>query len=101
MMSGLGISFQPPAEAVARMMMVADPNPGAGEDIPMLKNPALLAAVFASADPHFAQPNNGDPMDLSNGRLDPATFDTTITPGAQGMTITKEVEWAKFFMLES
>lgn len=101
MMSGLGITFEPPAGAVMQMMMTADPNPGSGEDIPMLKNAALLAAVFASADPHFAQPHNGDPMDLSNGRLDPATFDTTITPGAQGMAITKEVEWSKFFMLAS
>ncbi|MEE8421316.1 MAG: hypothetical protein V3S31_00915, partial [Dehalococcoidia bacterium] len=99
MMSGLGITFSPPAEAMMQMMATADPNPGSGEDIPMLKNPALLAAVFASADPHFAQPNNGDPLDLSNGRLDPSTFDTTITPGAQGMTILKEAEWAKLFLL--
>ena len=99
MMSGLGITFAPPAEAVMQMMATADPNPGSGEDVPMIKNAALLTAVFASADPHFAQPNNGDPMDLSNGRLDPATFDTTITPGAQGMTIIKEAEWAKLFLL--
>lgn len=99
MMSGLGLTFAPPAEAVMQMMATADPNPGSGEDVPMIKNAALLTAVFASADPHYAQPNNGDPMDLSNGRLDPATFDTTITPGAQGMTIIKEAEWAKLFLL--
>ncbi len=99
MMSGLGITFEPPAEAVAQMMATADPHPGVGEDVPMLKNPALLSAVFAGADPHFAAPHNGDPMDLANGRFDPDTFDTTITPGAQGMLMTKETEWAKLFLL--
>ena len=101
MMSGLGLTFEPPAEAIAAMIGMADARPGEGEDVPALKNPVLLAAVFASADPHFAAPHNGDPLDLANGRLDPATFDRTITPAAQAMLMTKAAEWAKFFFTES
>ena len=96
-MSGLGLTFAPPMEAVMGMVAAVDQGPADGEHVVVPGNPALLRAVFASGDPAFVQGFNGDPNDLSNFRWDPATIDQTITPQAQAQTIIKELEWSKFF----
>lgn len=97
MMSGLGVTFEPPVEAVQAMVQMVDQGPEDGEHVVMPKNAALLRAVFAGGDAQFVAAPNGDPTDLSNYRWDPAKMDTTLTPSAQAQAIIKEVEWAKFF----
>ena len=97
MMSGLGVAFQPPMEAVMGMAAMVDQGPADGEHVMMPANAALLRAVYAGGDPQFIAPFNGDPMDLSNFRWDPEKMDTRLTPAAQAQTIIKEIEWAKFF----
>lgn len=97
MMSGLGIPFAPPMDAVMAMVQAVDQGPQAGEHVTLPVNPALLRAVFAGGNPQFVNAFNGNPGDLNNYRWDPAKMDTTLTPAAQAQTIIKEVEWAKFF----
>ena len=97
MMSGLGVPFMPPMEAVMGMVQAVDQGPEAGEHVMLPANPALLQAVYASGHPQFVNAFNGDPGDLTNYRWDPTSLDTTITPSAQAQTIIKEIEWAKFF----
>ncbi len=97
MMSGLGVTFQPPMEAVMGMAAMIDQGPEDGEHVMMPANAALLRAVYAGGDPQFIAAFNGDPMDLSNFRWDPEKMDTRLTPAAQAQTIIKEIEWAKFF----
>lgn len=97
MMSGLGVSFQPPMEAVMGMVDMVDQGPEDGEHVMIPANAALLRAVYAGGDPQFVAAFNGDPMDLSNFRWDPEKMDARLTPSAQAQTIIKELEWAKFF----
>lgn len=97
MMSGLGVRFEPPPEAVMGMVAAVDKGPESGEHVLMPQNAALLRAVFASGDPALTRPFNGNPSDLSNFNWDVAKMDTAITPSAQAQTVIKEVEWAKFF----
>lgn len=97
MMSGLGIPFAPHMPDVRAMVQAVDQGPADGEHVVLPKNPALLAAVFAAGDPAFVQPFNGDPLDLSNWRWDPATANPRITPSATAQTVIKEIEWAKLF----
>ncbi|MEE9278477.1 MAG: hypothetical protein V3V06_08705, partial [Dehalococcoidia bacterium] len=97
MMSGLGVTFAPPPEAVQGMVQAVDQGPAEGEHVMVPSNPALLRAVFAGGDPQFVNAFNGDPGDLSNFRWDPAKMNVTITPAAQAQTMIKELEWAKFF----
>jgi hypothetical protein len=92
MMSGLGVAFQPPMEAVMEMVGMVDQGPADGEHVMMPANAALLRAVYAGGDPQFIAPFNGDPMDLSNFRWDPEKMDTRLTPAAQAQTIIKEIE---------
>ena len=97
MMSGLGVTFAPPMDAVQAMVQMVDQGPEAGEHVMLPNNPALLRAVFAGGDPQFVNAFNGDPGDFTNWRWDPAKMNTALTPSAQAQTIIKEVEWAKFF----
>lgn len=97
MMSGLGLTFAPPMEAVMGMVAAVDQGPEDGEHVTLPGGPALLRAVYASGEPAFTAEFNGDPNDLANFRWDAATFDETITSSAQAQIIIKELEWAKFF----
>ena len=97
MMSGLGLTFAPPPEAIMGMVAAVDQGPADGEHVMVPQNPALLRAVFAGGDPQFINTFNGEPGDLQNFRWDPALADITLTPSAQAQTIIKELEWAKFF----
>lgn len=97
MMSGLGVTFAPPMEAVQMMVQMVDQGPAGGEHVMVPGNPAMLQAVYAGGDPRFVNAFNGDPMDLTNWRWDPALMDTRLLPSAQAQTIIKETEWAKFF----
>ena len=97
MMSGLGVPFSPPMDKVMAMVDAVDQGPADGEHVMMPANAALLRAVYASGDPQFQNPFNGEPMDLSNYRWLEDGVDTTITPAAQAQTIIKQVEWAKYF----
>ena len=97
MMSGLGVGFSPPMEAVMAMAAAVDQGPEDGEHVMMPANAALLKAVYAGGSPEFTTAFNGDPGDLSNFRWDPEAMDTRLLPAAQAQTIMKEVEWAKLF----
>ncbi|MFQ5524084.1 MAG: cupredoxin domain-containing protein [Acidimicrobiia bacterium] len=97
MMSGLGVTFEPPMEGVMAMAAAVDQGPENGEHVVMPTNAALLQAVYAGGRPEFANEFNGDPMDFTNWRWDPTSFDTRLIPSAQAQTIIKEVEWAKLF----
>ena len=97
MMSGLGVQFSPPMEKVQAMVAMVDQGPAEGEHVMMPANAALLRAVYASGDPQFQNPFNGEPMDLSNYRWLEDGVDKTITPSAQAQTMIKQTEWAKFF----
>jgi plastocyanin len=97
MMSGVGVPFAPPMEAVMAMVAAVDQGAANGEHVMLPENPALLRAVFAGGDPTFVNPFNGNPGDFTNWRWDPEKMDTRIVPAAQAQTIIKEVEWAKLF----
>ncbi|MDA1258188.1 MAG: hypothetical protein O3C10_10180 [Chloroflexi bacterium] len=97
MMSGAGVAFEPPMEAVMGMVQAVDQGPAEGEHVVMPGNAALLRAVYAGGDPQFQNAFNGEAMDLTNYRWLEDGIDPTLTPAAQAQTIIKQTEWAKFF----
>jgi hypothetical protein len=97
MMSGLGVTFAPPMDAVMQMVAMVDQGSEDGEHVVLPENPALLQAVYAGGDPRFVNEFNGSPNDFTNWRWDGASTNRQITPTAMAQTIIKEVEWAKFF----
>ncbi len=97
MMSGMGVPFEPPMEAVMGMAAMVDLGSADGEHVMMPENAALLSAVFAGGDPEFLNTFNGTAGDFTNWRWDPSQMDTRLLPAAQAQTIIKEIEWAKLF----
>ena len=96
MQSGLGESFMPTMDDMTMAMQAAAQNPADPAMAPV--NPALLNVVYAGGDPHYVTATN--PMDFGTLRWkgDPAKV-TTVE--ATAWTITKEIEWAKLFHVDS
>jgi len=61
----------------------------------MPKNPHPVYLQFASGNPQFTESPN--PFDFGTMRWDPAQIDQTLTPGAIGQTVTKQILWAEDF----
>ncbi len=92
--SGLGIPFEPPMETLAAAMQMVAQNPN--DPIVIPQNMAPLQAMYASASPALTG-GPADPMDFSQFRLDPTTFDATVRVRAQAQTMLKESQWARNF----
>ncbi|MBF2054324.1 MAG: hypothetical protein IGS03_12805 [Candidatus Sericytochromatia bacterium] len=61
----------------------------------MPKNPHPVYLPFAAGNPQFTHSPN--PFDFGTMRWDPAQFDQTLTPGAIGQTVTKQILWSEDF----
>jgi len=96
MKSGNGVTFMPPDGMPQEMAaMVSDDESTATPP----QNPALLSRVYDGGDPTFINADDGNPMNLANGRWPAATV-TTTSPSSAAWTIIKEVEWAKLFHVD-
>ena len=96
MASGMGIPFEPPMEMVRAAMQMVAQNPD--DPIVIPRNMLPLRAVFASGSADLLNdPREFDPMDFEGLRLDPATFDRSVTVMGQAQTMLKESQWAHNF----
>ena len=96
MASGMGIPFQPPMETLMQGMAMVAQNPADKVVIPTNLMP--LQAIFASGSPNLINdPREFEPLDLEAFRLDPESFDTTISVRGQAETMLKESQWARNF----
>ena len=96
MASGMGIPFQPPMEMMQMAMGMVAQNPNDPAMLPANMMP--LQAVFASGGSTLVNdPRDYDPMDFEAFRLDPSTFDETVTVRGQAETMLKESQWAHNF----
>ncbi len=94
--SGIGITFEPPMDMVMAGMQMVARNPD--DPVQILQNMAPIQAVFASGSPDLVNdPREFDPLDLEAFRLDPTTFDETVTVRGQAETMLKESQWAHNF----
>ena len=94
--AGMGIPFEPPMDQVMMALGMVAQNPDDPAAIP--QNMMPLQAIFASGSPDLVNdPRNFDPLDLEAFRLDPSTFDETVTVGGQAWTMLKESQWARSF----
>lgn len=91
MQSGLGEPFMPDPQQIAMAVQMVGQNPSDPVMVPT--NPSLLSVVYAEGDPHFVAPPN--PMDWETLRWKGGS--TRLTTEATAWTVTKELEWAKFF----
>ena len=96
MASGMGIPFEPPMDMVQGAMQMVSQN---AEDPAMVpQNMMPLQAVFASAVPRLvSDPRDFGAMDFEGLRIDPSTFDQTVTVRGQAQTMLKESQWAHNF----
>lgn len=97
MQSGNGVTFMPDMNMMMAMAQAVDANPNDGDMVMMPANPQLISVVYAGGDPHFAQIPN--PMDFATLRW--VGGDSRMTVEATAWTITKELEWAKQFHVDS
>jgi hypothetical protein len=96
MASGMGIPFAPPMDKLAMAMQMVAQNPDDPVMIP--QNMMPLQAIFASASSDLVNdPRDFDPMDFEAFRLDPGTFDKTVSVRGQAETMLKESQWARNF----
>ena len=96
MASGFGIPFEPPMDQVMMAIGMVAQNPDDPVVIP--QNMLPLQAVFASGSPNLVNdPREFDPTDFEAFRLDPSTFDETVTVRGQAETMLKESQWAHNF----
>ena len=96
MASGMGIPFEPPMDQVIMAIGMVAQNPDDPVTIP--QNMMPLQAVFASGRPDLVNdPRDFDPLDFEAFRLDPSTFDETVTVRGQAETMLKESQWAHNF----
>jgi len=79
---------------MAMQMVAQNPN----DPVMVPQNMLPLQAVYVSASPKLANnPMDFGPMDFQGMRLDPATFDRTVTVRGQAETMLKESQWAHNF----
>lgn len=97
MQSGNGVTFMPDMNMMMAMAQAVDANPNDGDMVMMPANPQLISVVYAGGNPHFAQVPNT--MDFATLRW--VGGDTRVTVEATAWTITKELEWAKQFHVDS
>ena len=96
MASGLGIPFEPPMDMLQQAMQMVAQNPSDPVAIPQNMTP--LQAVFASGSPTLVNdPRDFDPLDFQALRLDPASFDQSVSVRGQAETMLKESQWAHNF----
>ncbi len=96
MASGMGIPFQPPLETMMQGMAMVAQNPADTVTIPTNMMP--IQAIFASGSPDLVNdPRDFEPMDFEAFRLNPESFDTTISVRGQAETMLKESQWARNF----
>jgi hypothetical protein len=95
MQSGMGETFMPDPQQMAMAVQMVAQNSSDPVMVPV--NPALLSVVYAGGDPHYE--TAGTPMDWQTLRWKGG--DTSVTEEASAWTITKELEWAKFFHLDA
>ena len=96
MASGMGIPFMPPEGMLQNAMQMVAQNPA--DPVPPVLGMMPLQAIFASGSSDLVNdPRDFDPLDLEGLRLDPATFDETVTVRAQAETMLKETQWAHNF----
>lgn len=92
----MGNTFKPPMDMVMAGMQMVAQNPDDPVHIP--QNMAPLQAIFASGSPDLVNdPREFDPLDFEAFRLDPTTFDETVTVRGQAETMLKESQWAHNF----
>ncbi len=96
MASGMGIPFEPPMDVMQQAMQMIARNP---EDPVMIPaNMAPLQAIYASGSPTLVNdPRDFDPLDFEAFRLDPDSFDVTVSVRGQAETMLKESQWAHNF----
>ncbi|MCH8051066.1 MAG: hypothetical protein IIC86_03500 [Chloroflexi bacterium] len=96
MASGMGIPFEPPMEMLQQAMEMVAQNP---DDVVMIPaNMAPLQAIYASGSPNLLNdPRDFDPLDFEGFRLDPDSFDVTVSVRGQAETMLKESQWAHNF----
>ena len=96
MASGLGIPFEPPMDMIRMVIQNVAQNP---EDPVMIpKNMMPLQAVYESASPRLLNdPRNFDPADFEGLRLDPATFNQSVSMRGQAELMLKESQWGHIF----
>lgn len=97
MQSGIGDTFMPDMDMMMAMAQAVDADPNDGDTVMMPANPQLISVVYAGGDPHFAQAPN--PMDFATLRW--VGGNTRMSVAATAWTITKELEWAKQFHVDS
>ena len=96
MASGLGIPFQPPMDMMQMAMGMVAQN--SNDPVMLPANMMPLQAVYASGGSTLVNaPREYDPMDFEAFRLDPSTFDDTVTVRGQAETMLKESQWAHNF----
>ena len=96
MASGMGVPFEPPMEMVQGAMRMVAQNADDPAVVP--DNMVPLRAVFASGSPALVNdPRDFSPTDFEGLRLDPATFDRTVTVRGKAETMLKESQWAQSF----
>ncbi len=96
MASGMGIPFEPPMDQVMMAIGMIAQNPDDPVTIP--QNMMPLQAIFASGSPDLVNdPRDFDPLDFEAFRLDPSTFNETVTVRGQAETMLKESQWAHNF----
>lgn len=94
--SGLGIPFEPPMEMIMGAMGMVAQN--ADDPVVLPQNMLPLQAIFAAGSPGLVNdPRDFGPLDFEAFRLDPATFDETVSVRGQAWTMLKESQWAHSF----
>ncbi len=87
MASGLGIPFAPPMDKMGMAMQMVAQNPDDPAMVP--QNMMPLQAIFTSAGPgRVNDPRDFGAMDFEAFRLDPDTFDKTVSVRGQAEEIT-------------
>ncbi|MCH8007532.1 MAG: cupredoxin domain-containing protein [Chloroflexi bacterium] len=96
MASGLGIPFEPPMDMLMMAMGMVAQNPSDPVAIP--QNMLPLQAIYAAGSPDLVNdPRDFEPIDFEAFRLDPSTFDETVSVRGQAWTMLKESQWAHSF----
>ena len=96
MASGMGLPFMPDMDIMQKAMQMVAQNPNDPVMLPLNMMP--LQAVFASGSSDLLNdPRDFDPLDFEGLRLDPSTFDETVTVRGQAETMRKESQWARNF----
>ena len=110
MRSGMGKIIVPEKEVMMKIftMVDADFDPakmkkgdtkyGDGDHVIAPKNPAMLATIYQSGDPHYL--TKFAASDFNTQRWSQEKMDKKLTGLANGFTIMKETEWARQFHVD-